>query len=90
MIEHILIATDGSAHSQTALEYGIYIAGNSMPGSRGFMSWNFCNCRPVFSDISGSIGIPPCQEFLPVMENTLETKADAILKAFRQSAARQE
>jgi hypothetical protein len=24
------------------------------------------------------------------MENTLETKADAILKAFRQSAARQE
>jgi hypothetical protein len=39
---------------------------------------------PVISDISGSIGIPPCQEFLPVMENTLETKADAILKAFRQ------
>jgi len=85
VIEHILIATDGSAHSLTALEYGIYIARKLDARLTGLHVMELLQLQaPVFSDISGSIGIPPCQEFLPVMENTLETKADAILKAFRQ------
>ncbi|NPU86020.1 MAG: universal stress protein [Syntrophaceae bacterium] len=84
MIERILIATDGSAHSQTALEYGIYIAGKLEARLTGLHVMELLQLQaPVFSDISGSIGIPPCQEFLPVMENSLETKADAILQAFR-------
>jgi len=85
MIEHILIATDGSAHSQTALEYGIYIAKKLEAGLIGLHVMELLQLQaPVFSDISGSIGIPPCQEFLPVMENTLEAKADTILEGFQK------
>jgi nucleotide-binding universal stress UspA family protein len=38
---------------------------------------------PLFTDISGSVGLPPYQEFLPAIESTLEAKADSILKEFR-------
>ncbi|MGV8079059.1 MAG: universal stress protein [Syntrophales bacterium] len=86
MIERILIATDGSAHSQTALEYGIYIARKLDVRLTGLHVMELLQLQaPVFSDISGSIGIPPCQEFLPVMENTLEAKADSILEAFQKA-----
>lgn len=86
MIERFLIATDGSAHSQTALEYGIYIARKLDVRLTGLHVMELLQLQaPVFSDISGSIGIPPCQEFLPVMENTLEAKADSILEAFQKA-----
>jgi nucleotide-binding universal stress UspA family protein len=39
---------------------------------------------PVFSDISGSIGLPPYQEFLPVIEAGLDGRAETVLKAFRE------
>jgi nucleotide-binding universal stress UspA family protein len=39
---------------------------------------------PVFTDISGSIGLPPYQEFLPAIESSLEAKAEEILKEFRE------
>ncbi len=85
MIERILIATDGSAHSRTALEYGIYLARKLDVRLTGLHVMEIQQLQaPVFSDISGSIGIPPCQEFLPVMENTLEAKADSILAGFRE------
>ena len=38
---------------------------------------------PVFTDISGSVGLPPYQEFLPAIESGLDAKADAILQDFR-------
>jgi nucleotide-binding universal stress UspA family protein len=85
VIERILIATDGSPHSRTALEYGIYLARKLDVRLTGLHVMEIQQLQaPVFSDISGSIGIPPCQEFLPVMENTLEAKADAILAGFRE------
>jgi nucleotide-binding universal stress UspA family protein len=37
---------------------------------------------PVFTDISGSIGLPPYQEFLPAIQNGLDERAEAIMKAF--------
>jgi nucleotide-binding universal stress UspA family protein len=85
MIERILIATDGSAHSRTALDYGIYISRKLDVRLTGLYVMELQQLQaPVFSDISGSIGIPPSQEFLPVMEHTLEAKADAILESFRE------
>ncbi len=83
MIERILVPTDGSGYSNIALEYAIYIAKklDSM-----LIGLNVVDIRlmqpPVVCDISGAIGIPPCQEFVPVDETGLALKAENILKAF--------
>jgi nucleotide-binding universal stress UspA family protein len=37
---------------------------------------------PVFTDLSGAIGIPPYQEIVPAIESSLEAKAEAILREF--------
>jgi nucleotide-binding universal stress UspA family protein len=84
MVSKILIPTDGSDYGKTAIDYGIYVAkrlGSSL------MGLNVIDIRliqePVITDISGSIGIPACQEYFPMLEKGLEERADIILKAFR-------
>lgn len=83
MIERILVPTDGSGYSNIALEYAIYIAKKL---NSTLVGLNVVDIRlmqaPVVCDISGSIGIPPCQEFMPVDESGLALKAENILKAF--------
>lgn len=85
MVKTILIPTDGSEFGKTAIDYGIYIAkkiGVRLIGLHvvdiGLMH------GPVFSDISGSIGVPPYQEFLPVIEAGLDERAENVLRAFRK------
>ncbi len=84
MIEKILIPTDGSDSSKTALEYGIYVARRL--GAQ-MMGLHVVDIRlmqgPVFTDISGSIGLPPYQEFLPSIRCGLDERADNILEVFR-------
>jgi nucleotide-binding universal stress UspA family protein len=84
MIEKILIPTDGSDHSKAALEYGIYVAKRLGAQVTGL---HVVDTRliqgPVFTDISGSIGLPPYQEFLPSIRSGLDERAEGILKAFR-------
>jgi len=84
MVKKILIPTDGSDYGKTAIDYGIYMAtrlGASLIGL------NVIDVRliqgPVITDISGSIGIPACQEYFPMLEKGLEERADVILKAFK-------
>jgi len=85
MVQNILIPIDGSDYGKTAVAYGMYIA--PILGAR-LTGLHVVDVRllqgPVFTDISGSIGLPPYQEFLPAIESSLEAKAEAILTEFRE------
>ena len=84
MIQNILIPTDGSDYGKTAIAYGIYFARKLNAQLTGLHVVDIRLIRgPVFTDISGSIGLPPYQEFLPAIESGLDAKADAILQDFR-------
>jgi len=84
MIQNILIPTDGSDYGKTAIAYGIYIARKLDAQLTGLHVVDIRLIRgPVFTDISGSVGLPPYQEFLPAIESGLDAKADAILQDFR-------
>ena len=82
-MNNILIPTDGSANSLTALQYGIYIArklGASLTGLY-VIDVNLIQ-GPMLTDISGSVGMPPYEGFFDAIEKSLEEKADVILKEF--------
>ncbi|MCE5283263.1 MAG: universal stress protein [Deltaproteobacteria bacterium] len=84
MVKNILIPTDGSEYGKTAIAYGISIAKRLKAGLTGLHVVDIRLLQgPLFTDISGSVGLPPYQEFLPAIESTLEAKADSILKEFR-------
>ena len=85
MVKTILIPTDGSEYGKTAIDYGIHIAKKLEAQLIGLHVVDIGLMRgPVFSDISGSIGLPPYQEFLPVIEAGLDGRAEIVLHAFRQ------
>jgi len=84
MIQNILIPTDGSHYGQTAIAYGIHIAGKLGAQLTGLHVVDVRLIRgPVLTDISGSVALPSYQEFLPAIENSLDVKADTILREFR-------
>ena len=84
MIQNILIPTDGTDYGKTAIAYGVYFARKLNAQLTGLHVVDIRLIRgPVFTDISGSIGLPPYQEFLPAIESGLDAKADAILQDFR-------
>ncbi len=88
MIRNILIPTDGSEQGKIALEYGLYLAGKLKAALTGLHVTDVRLLQaPVFTDISGSVGLPPYQEFLPVVESGLEERAETILKAFGERCA---
>ncbi|MDD5167576.1 MAG: universal stress protein [Syntrophales bacterium] len=85
MVKTILIPTDGSDYGKTAIEYGIYIAKKLDATLKGIHVIDIRLIQgPVITDISGSIGIPACQEYFPMLEKGLEEHADAILNAFQE------
>jgi nucleotide-binding universal stress UspA family protein len=85
MVKTILIPTDGSEYGKTAIGFAIYIAKKLQAQLIGLHVVDIGLMRgPVFSDISGSIGLPPYQEFLPVIEAGLDGRAETVLKAFRE------
>lgn len=85
MIKNILIPTDGSANSNTALEYGIYIARKMEASLTGLhvIDVNLIQ-GPMLTDISGAVGMPPYEGFFDAIEKSLEEKADFILKEFQE------
>lgn len=85
MITNILIPTDGSDYSRTAISYGIFIARKLDAHLIGLHVVDIRLIQgPVCSDISCSVGLPPYQEFLPAIESSLDEKADAILAGFQK------
>ena len=84
MIQNILIPTDGSHYGKTVIAYGIHIAGKLGAQLTGLHVVDVRLIRgPVLTDISGSVALPSYQEFLPAIENSLDVKADTILREFR-------
>jgi nucleotide-binding universal stress UspA family protein len=83
MVRHILIPTDGSEFGKTAIACGIHLAAKL---DIQLIGLHVIDVRllqgPVFTDISGSIGLSPYQEYLPAIESSLEAKADTILREF--------
>jgi len=88
MIKSILIPTDGSANSRVSLDYGIYIA--KLFGAE-ITALNVVDIRalegPFLSDISGSLGFSPFQNYLPKFQQTLEERGDFILDDFKSYCA---
>jgi nucleotide-binding universal stress UspA family protein len=85
MVKSILIPTDGSDYGKTAIAYGISIARKLNARLTGLHVVDIRLMQgPVFTDISGSIGLPPYQELLPVIESGLDAKAETILNDFRE------
>jgi nucleotide-binding universal stress UspA family protein len=84
MIQTILIPSDGSSYAKTSLKYGIYIAQRL---AAKLTCLHVVDIRlmqpPMLCDLSGSVGIPPYPEFLPVEESGLENKANAIMNDFK-------
>ena len=82
----ILIPTDGSANSLTALEYGIYIARKLNASLIGLYVLDVNLIQgPMLTDISGSVGMPPYDGFFDAVETSLNEKADFILKDFQST-----
>jgi nucleotide-binding universal stress UspA family protein len=85
MVKNILIPIDGSDFAKTAVAYGIYIARKFNATLTGLHVVDIRLLQgPIFTDISGSVGLPPYQDFVPAIESDLNAKADTILEEFRQ------
>jgi nucleotide-binding universal stress UspA family protein len=89
MVNKILVPVDGSVNGFNALEYGIYISrqlGASLIGVY-VLDVNLIQ-GPMFTDISGSVGMPPYDGFFEAVETSLNEKADFILKDFASRCRR--
>jgi len=89
MIKSILIPTDGSPNSIVAAQYGIYLGSIFEAEITGL---NVIDIRalegPFLSDISGSLGFSPYQNYLPKFQHILEERADLILNGFKNYCQR--
>ena len=90
MIKSILIATDGSASSVVATQYGCCLAKLFQAEVCGL---NVVDIRalegPLMSDISGSLGFEPYQNYLPKFQQILQERSDAVLEDFKVMCADQ-
>lgn len=85
MFQNILIPTDGSDYSRTALQYGITIAKKLDARLTGLHVIDIKVLQgPVLNDICSSASLCPGPEFFSVIEKALEARADNILREFRE------
>jgi len=86
MIKSVLLPTDGSAYSAVALEYGIYLAEKFGAQITGLHVVDDRDLEgPLLSDIAGSLGFTPYQNYLPKFRKILEDRGDLILEDFRNA-----
>ncbi|MGD0276420.1 MAG: universal stress protein [Syntrophales bacterium] len=85
MIQTILIPVDGSDHSKTAIDYGIYIAEKLGAELIGLHVIDIRLMQgPIVGDVTGTISPPLYQDAVATVEASLEGRADSILKDFRE------
>jgi nucleotide-binding universal stress UspA family protein len=89
MIKKILIPADGSASSDIALEYGIYVAKklNAVISGLHVLDVNLLQ-GPLLTDISGAVGLPPYDGFFDAMETSFNERADLVVNNFRERCLR--
>ncbi len=84
MTMKMLIPADGSDNSNTALEYGIYIAPKFKATITGLHVIDVSLMQgPIITDISGAVGMSPYDGFFEAIETSLNEKAQFILKNFQ-------
>jgi nucleotide-binding universal stress UspA family protein len=89
IVENILIPTDGSDYSKTALEYGIYLAEKMGAKLTGLYIVDIKIIQdPLFDDISGFMGLSSTREFLPFIERGMDERAEMILGDFQKRCER--
>ena len=77
MFQNILLPTDGSDYSRTALQYGISIARKLDARLTGLHVIDIKVLQgPVLNDICSSASLSPGPEFFSVIEKALEARAD--------------
>ncbi|TFG37192.1 MAG: universal stress protein, partial [Syntrophobacterales bacterium] len=82
-VKHILIPTDGSEYSKTALKYGLYLAKRLGAHLTGLYIMDLKIIQdPLFDDISGFMGLSSTREIFPFIERGMEERADSILGDF--------
>lgn len=82
-VSTILIPLDSTEQGLALQDYGIYCAKRLNSRLIGLYVIDLRLVHsPVFTDISGSMGLTPYQDFLPIMHTTLEERADSICHAF--------
>ena len=90
MFQNILLPTDGSDYSRTALEYGITIAKRLDARLTGLHVIDIKVLQgPVLNDICSSASLSPGPEFFSVIEKALEARADNILREFRERCGKE-
>ena len=90
MIDRILISTDGSDYSATALAYGIYVAKMLKAHIIGLYVVDIKIIRgPLFHTMPGLFDLSPYQEFTPLIESGLEQRGDSILEEFRKQCEKE-
>ena len=84
MIKTILIPVDGSANSDTALDYGIYMAPRFEATLTGLHVIDVYLIQgPMMTDISATVGMPPYDGFFEAVETSLAEKAESDLEKLR-------
>jgi len=90
MFQNILLPTDGSDYSRTALEYGVYIAKRLDARLTGLHVIDIKVLQgPVLNDICSSASLSPGPEFFSIIEKALEARADNILHEFRERCGKE-
>jgi len=90
MFRNILLPTDGSDYSRTALQYGITIAKKLDARLTALHVIDIKVLQgPVLNDICSSASLCPGPEFFSVIEKALEARADSILRGFRESCEKE-
>lgn len=88
MIKSILVPTDGSPNSKIALAYGLYCAELFHAEITGLTVVDIRALEgPFLSDISGSLGFSPYQNYLPKFQEILEQRCDIFLDEFKQQCS---
>ena len=82
MIKNILVALDGSEHSETALSYSLWLAEKFEGTVLGQHVIDTVTLEGFFHDISGSLGFEPYLDFSTKMRDVLETRGKTILEGF--------
>ncbi|MFZ3072730.1 MAG: universal stress protein [Thermodesulfobacteriota bacterium] len=84
MIKNILVALDGSGHSNAAIKYGVWLAKNFGAKLSGFHAVDIVLLEgPFLHDLSGSVGFEPFLNFSSKMRDALEASGKSILASFK-------
>jgi nucleotide-binding universal stress UspA family protein len=85
MVKTILVAVDGSAHADAALEYGLWLARRLQATLVGLHVIDIVSIEGSFlHDISGSLGFEPYLDFTAKMREALRERGRVLLEGFQR------